>query len=1005
MNKNFNIVWNTARNMYVVASEFAQGDSQIKSQARAAGIATLLGLLSGPAMADYTPTVAVGESVTGETLNQGDIQRVYGNASDTAIEGGRQEVFGQSSGATVTLDGWISVWNGGGITNITSNGGTVSVNDGGTATDITFTDGGRFYTNGSAIATNVVLAENTSFQSSTSATVSGMNGDGTTFSIANGLANNIILNTYDSSFYVYDGSTATDITVNSGYLGIDGGAEAEGVTVKDGSIYIADDAIVNDVELFSDANMDVSTDASVTGTHEEGGAFDITDNTAKNVWITGGGLLTVKKDGISIDTVLSGVDSTQSVTGIAKHTTISSGAMNIIKKTGIAEDSVINAWGSEWINSGESINATINDGGKQIVYGGGLAESSTVNDGGTLKVCGGNGGCDVLDGNPVPGEGTAINATVNSGGTLWLESGDAILEGTTLIKTGAIVNAVTGVITNNGILDYDLDAGASRTESNTIQGIGSLQKTGQGTLLLTGNNTYAGDTLVDEGTLWLADSAVIGVPTVSGSSSQLMGYRPSGSVSVAAGATLGGSGVINDDVSNAGNIAISQSNETGHTLTINGNYTGNNGTLSLNTQLGDDASPTDKLLISGDTAGTTTVFVTNTGGDGALTTQGIEVIDVGGQSDGVFTQGNQVQVGLYEYRLYQDGGDWYLHSQTVTPVNPDDGGDVTPVNPDDGGNAVPVDPQYRADIGAYLGNQWMARNLQMQTLYDREGSQLRTDDGSMWMRFKAGDASSQAANGHVDIDNNYSQLQIGGDILSWDDSVQSLKAGLMVSYINADTDSTGNRGADGSQFSASGNVAGYNLGAYATWFADAKNHSGLYVDSWYQYGLYNNSVNNGDVGSKDYDSTASAVSLETGYRYDIGLENLNTVSLTPQAQVTWQQYKADAVVQNGTRIDGQNGDSWNTRLGLRVDGKLHKNTTSVIQPFAEVNWLHTSDDVAVSFDGAQVKQDLPADRAEVKVGIQANLNSQWSITGQVAGQKGRNDYGDLNGSLDVRYSW
>ncbi|TKV13656.1 autotransporter outer membrane beta-barrel domain-containing protein, partial [Citrobacter sp. wls619] len=93
---------------------------------------------------------------------------------------------------------------------------------------------------------------------------------------------------------------------------------------------------------------------------------------------------------------------------------------------------------------------------------------------------------------------------------------------------------------------------------------------------------------------------------------------------------------------------------------------------------------------------------------------------------------------------------------------------------------------------------------QMQTLYDREGSQLRTDDGSMWMRFKAGDASSTAANGHVDIDNNYSQLQIGGDILSWDDSVQSLKAGLMVSYINADTDSTGNRGTDGSQFSASG---------------------------------------------------------------------------------------------------------------------------------------------------------------------------------------------------------
>ncbi|MGY0262549.1 autotransporter outer membrane beta-barrel domain-containing protein, partial [Citrobacter freundii] len=341
----------------------------------------------------------------------------------------------------------------------------------------------------------------------------------------------------------------------------------------------------------------------------------------------------------------------------------------------------------------------------------------------------------------------------------------------------------------------------------------------------------------------------------------------------------------------------------------------------------------------------------------------------------------------------------------VTPVDPDDGDDVTPVYPDDGGDIKPVEPQYRADIGAYLGNQWMARNLQMQTLYDREGSQLRTGDGGMWLRFKAGEASSTAADGHVDIDNTYSQLQIGGDVLSWDNGEQSLKAGLMVSYIHADTDSTGNRGADGSRFSASGNVAGYNLGAYATWFADAKNHSGLYVDSWYQYGLYNNSVDNGDVGSTDYDSAASAVSLETGYRYDIILANYNVVSLTPQAQTTWQQFKADAVAQNGTRIDGQNGDSWTTRLGLRVDGKLHKNTTSVIQPFAEVNWLHTSDDVGVAFDGAEVKQDLPADRAEVKVGIQANLNSQWSITGQVAGQKGRNDYGDLSGSLLVRYSW
>jgi outer membrane autotransporter protein len=39
------------------------------------------------------------------------------------------------------------------------------------------------------------------------------------------------------------------------------------------------------------------------------------------------------------------------------------------------------------------------------------------------------------------------------------------------------------------------------------------------------------------------------------------------------------------------------------------------------------------------------------------------------------------------------------------------------------------------------------------------------------------------------------------------------------------------------------------------------------------------------------------------------------------------------------------------------------------------------------------------------VGIQANLNSQWNVSVQAAGQKGNNDYRDLNGSFNLRYSW
>ncbi|MDJ7438605.1 autotransporter-associated beta strand repeat-containing protein [Salmonella enterica] len=616
----------------------------------------------------------------------------------------------------------------------------------------------------------------------------------------------------------------------------------------------------------------------------------------------------------------------------------------------------------------------------------------------------------------------------------------------------------------------------------------SLIKRGAGALILGAQNTYSGDTDVQEGALWLAETATIG----SAGSAQ--------AINIAANAAFGGhNATVNGHVNNLGSLyfadtftvngdvvnssaMISGSDQPNNTLTIAGNYTGNDGHLYLNTQLGDDSSPTDKLIVTGDTAGSTTLHITNVNGLGAKTVNGIEVIEVGGQSDGDFRlYKGHVDINAWTYTLKQDGGDWYLRSESddvpddggevtppddggevtppddggevtppddggevtppddggevtppddggevtppdddgeVTPPDdggditpPDDGGDITPpddggdITPPDGGDVTPVAPQYRADIGVYLGNQWMARNLQMQTLYDREGSQYRSADGSIWMRFKAGKAGSQAVNGNVDIDSDYSQFQLGGDILTWSDGAQSVTVGLMGSYINASTDSTGNRGGDGSQFSANGSVDGYNLGLYATWFADAQSHRGAYIDSWYQYGAYNNSVDNDGLSASRYDSAAHAVSLETGYRYDIALSNRNTVSLTPQAQVTWQRYSADTVIDDGgTRISGQNDDSWRTRLGVRVDGKLYKESGR-IQPFMEVNWLHASDNASATFGDTKVSQDLPNDRMEVKVGIQANVSERLSVYVQAAGQKGKNDYGDASFSLNMRYNW
>ncbi|EEJ5958975.1 autotransporter outer membrane beta-barrel domain-containing protein, partial [Salmonella enterica] len=221
-------------------------------------------------------------------------------------------------------------------------------------------------------------------------------------------------------------------------------------------------------------------------------------------------------------------------------------------------------------------------------------------------------------------------------------------------------------------------------------------------LTLSGANTYSGDTNVQEGTLWLTGAGTIGE----------VGSQQA--VNVASDATFGGSNgtTVNGKVTNEGTLVFGDSEETGaiftlngdlinmgtitsgsssstpgNTLYVDGDYTGNGGSLYLNTVLGDDDSATDKLVITGDASGTTDLYI-NGIGDGAQTTNGIEVVDVGGVSTSdAFVLKNEVNASLYTYRLYwnESDNDWYLASKAQSDDD-DSGGDDTPSDGgDDGG--------------------------------------------------------------------------------------------------------------------------------------------------------------------------------------------------------------------------------------------------------------------------------------------------------------------------------
>ena len=116
------------------------------------------------------------------------------------------------------------------------------------------------------------------------------------------------------------------------------------------------------------------------------------------------------------------------------------------------------------------------------------------------------------------------------------------------------------------------------------------------------------------------------------------------------------------------------------TLTVT-NYGGVGGTIQLNTFLGDDSAPSDRLIINGGTAtGATTLDIRNTTGPGAETVaNGILVVQA---TDGATTApgafalvAGELRAGAFDYDLFRGGvggspNDWFLRSSFIVPPIP-----------------------------------------------------------------------------------------------------------------------------------------------------------------------------------------------------------------------------------------------------------------------------------------------------------------------------------------------
>lgn len=647
----------------------------------------------------------------------------------------------------------------------------------------------------------------------------------------------------------------------------------------------------------------------------------------------------------------------------------------------------------------------------------------------------------------------AIAAEVQQG-TLVLNGSASQFTGSVTVDQPAVLQAsaqsLPATVTDNGLVQFEQNIDG--VYAGTIGGTGSVEKDGNGALVLNGVNTYSGGTSVAAGTLVVGDvsnpAASIAGPATVASGATLGGYGTvggdvtnNGTIAVAnalsSAATTGkapGSFTINGRLTNAGLVQIGGNGQAGNTLNV-GSYVGNNGTIALNTVLGADNSASDKIVINGGTAtGSTTLKVTNVGGTGAATvSNGIEVVQAAGGATtnaSAFTlAGGMIKAGAYEYYLAKGGvtagtsEDWYLRNTvpaaSTSPASGGNGGNGSSVTAATTGAAAgtPALPAasgapitlYRPEVALYAQIPPVMRQLDLMQLDEfhlRQGDQMLLNEqgrlpagwGRVWgahsVLSEGGDVSPQ-------FDGTMGGAQVGHDLYA--DGVAGGHRNHYGFYL-------GMGRATGDVNGSSVGVAGVNVGHLSVnEYSLAGYWTHIGPSGWYTDTVVSGSALNADTTSSDNvrastHGTAITASIEAGMPLAMG----HGITMEPEAQIVYQHLSINDLNDGTSNVRFDSGSTVLARFGVRFASNWDALGVAW-QPYMAFNVLHAfANGDHQTYDAAtSVATPVNQTTGRIDAGLVTKFSKHGSAFATVSW--GTNLDGEhvrsIGGDAGVRWSW